>query len=101
MRPQKSHLQPHIYHSLEPCRVRVGTMSGSPMVSISTKEDQRSPVIRGETTAASGAKLAARAQPMGVLQIPRANMLVPLHNRLETNNPLFLIVSLSSLPTCK
>ena len=96
MPPQKKHLQPHIYHPLEPCRARIGLMSGTPMVPIITNEDPRSPVIRGETTAACGAKPAARVQPMGVLQIPRANMLVPLHNRLETNDPYLLIVSLPS-----
>ena len=31
------------------------------------RKDERSPVIRGETTAASGAKSAARAQPMSAL----------------------------------
>ena len=37
------------------------------MVPTSNKVGERSPVIRGETAAASGAKSAARAQPMRAL----------------------------------
>ena len=37
------------------------------MVPISKKDDERSPVTRGKTTAAPGAKSAVRAQPMSAL----------------------------------
>ena len=59
-----------IYHNpLDPCRARIVPTFGSPMVPTNNKEDQRSPVIRGETAAssASGAKPGARAQPISVL----------------------------------
>ena len=67
MQPQKNDLQPHIYNPLEPYRARIAPTSGSPMVSTNNKEDQRSPVIKGETAAASGAKPEAGAQSMSVL----------------------------------
>ena len=60
---QKNDLQPH--NPLEPCRARMVSTSGSQMLPTNNKEDQRSTVIRGETTATSGAKPAARAQPIG------------------------------------
>ena len=66
LQPHVYDLQTHVYDPLEPCRARIVPTSGSPMVPI-IKEDQRCPVIRGETGAVSGAKPAARAQPMSVL----------------------------------
>ena len=56
-----------IYNSLEPYIARTVPTSGSLMVHTSKKEDERSPVIRGETAAAFEAKPAARAQPMSAL----------------------------------
>ena len=41
-------------------------MSSSTMVFPNNEKYQRSPVVRGETVAASGAKPAASAQPTGV-----------------------------------
>ena len=67
MQLSKYGLQPHIYSPLETCIAKIVPRSGSLMVPTSNKEDERSPVIRGETAASSGAKSAARAQPMGAL----------------------------------
>ena len=63
----KHDVQPDIYNPHEPCRARIVPTSGSPMVPNNNKEDQRPPVVIGETAAASGAKPAARVQPMSVL----------------------------------
>ena len=60
-------LQPPIYNPLEPYRARIVPTTGSLIVNINNKEDERSLVIRGETTAASGAKPSVRAQLMSVL----------------------------------
>ena len=64
---KKNDLLPHIYNFLETCRARIVLMSSSTMVFPYNEKDQRSPVVRGETVAASGAKPAASAQPRGVL----------------------------------
>ena len=55
---------PHNYNPLESCIAVIVTTPGSPMAPTSSKEDVRSPEIRRETAAASGAQSAARAQPM-------------------------------------
>ena len=67
MQLSKYDLLPHIYNPLETYIAKIVPTSGSPMVPTSNKEDERSPVIGGETAAASGAKSAARAQPMSAL----------------------------------
>ena len=67
MQLQKNDLQPPIYNPLEPYRARIVPTTGSLIVNINNKEDERSLVIRGETTAASGAKPSVRAQLMSVL----------------------------------
>ena len=41
----KNNLQPHTYNPLEPCIARIVPTSGSPMVPINKKEDERSSLI--------------------------------------------------------
>ena len=65
MQPQKNELQ--LDNPLEPCRAIIVRTSGTQVVPNSNKQYQRTPVIRGETAAASGAKPVAKAQPMSVL----------------------------------
>ena len=79
MQPQKNDLQPYIiYNPFEPCIARITPTSGNPMVPANNKEDKRSPVIRGETAAISGAKPAARTQPItalpGLLLLSRSSV---------------------------
>ena len=56
MQPQKTDVQPR--KTLEPCKARIVPTSYSQVVPTNNKEFQRSspPVIRGETSAFSGAK---------------------------------------------
>ena len=51
MQPQKTDLQPH--NPLEPCRASIVPTSDSQVVPTNNKVYQRSPVVRGETTAFS------------------------------------------------